>query len=133
MPSQRLRRHNHDPGSHQPTNTGPWHNIGDAGEPAFVNGSNAAPTIDIPNPVPLRFRLSVGPPNLIDDGDVLIYTKHQIEIQGDVTGLLSGDVVFVLPIEYRHDFDVPYHTHDDNKNYVPCRLFASGEFVWDVA
>ena len=109
--------------------------------PCFVNGENASSSTPIPNPVPLRFRLSVGPPNECeyDNGtvstfptpaSVLVYTQHQIEIQGDVTGLVIGDTVFVIPLEYQHDYDVPYHTHDIYGAYVPCRLLASGEFIW---
>jgi len=100
----------------------------------WVNGSNMTPTVAIPNPVPLRYRLSVGPPNVLEvDGSLLEYTEHQIEIQGDVTGLVSGDTVFILPLEYRHEYDVPYHTHDDLGNYVPCRMLSTGEFVYGAA
>jgi hypothetical protein len=97
----------------------------------FVNGSNASPTTPVPNPVPMRYRLSVGPPNIVDpNGTIDVYTHHQIEIQGDVTGLVIGDTVFVIPRELRHDYDVPYHTHDIYGAYVPCRLLSSGEFIW---
>jgi len=110
-----------------------WFSYWTVYESLFVNGSNASPTIDIPNPVPLRYRLSVGPPNLVDsDGNIDLYTQHQIEIQGDVTGLVAADTVFVLPLEFQHDYDVPYHTHDDNGVYVPCRLLSTGEFVYGV-
>lgn len=122
----------HRPGGNDPTPTGPWHNIGDAGEPSFVTGSNMAATVDIPNPVPLRFRLAVGRPNLINAGLIVQYTHHQVEIQGDVTGVSPGDTVFVLPLEYRHEYDVPFHTHNDAGNYVPCRLLSTGEFIYGV-
>lgn len=102
--------------------------------PVFLNGSNASPTGSIPNPVPMRYRLSVGPPNYLTDDPVNIavdfYTQHQIDIQGDVTGLSYGETVFVLPLEYTHDSDVPYHAHDDSGSYIACRLLSTGEFVW---
>jgi len=121
----------HRPGGADPTETGPWHNVGDPDEPTFLSGSNMAATAAIPNPVPLRFRLAVGPQNILaDDGTVDEYTEHQIEIQGDVTGLSPGDTVFVLPAAYRHDHDVPVAGHDDAGNYVACRLLSTGEFIY---
>lgn len=97
----------------------------------FVNGSNMSPTVAIPDPVPMRYRISVGPPNYLEvDGSISFYTEHQVEIQGDVTGLLPADVVFIIPPEYRHSYDVPIPTHDESGFYVPCRLLASGEFIW---
>ncbi len=108
-------------------------------EPYFVNGSNAVATVAVPNPVPMRFRLSVGAANQLTYNytdypptptGVDTYSQHQIEIQGDVTGLVIGDTVFVIPLEYQHDYDVPYHTHDLYGAYVPCRLLKTGEFIW---
>lgn len=107
----------------------------------YINGANAAPSATSPNPVPLRFRLAVGPPNVLTYDmtqtppavtGIDHYTEHQVEIQGDVTGVSAGQTVFILPIEYRHSYDVPVHAHDDNGNYVPCRLLSSGEFIYDV-
>jgi len=122
----------HRPGGSDPTQTGPWINVGDPGAPAFVNGSNMAATAAIPSPVPLRFRLAVGPPNVLSpsDGTVSQYTQHQIEIQGDVSSLSPGDIVFILPAAYRHDHDVPVAGHDDAGNYVACRLLSTGEFIY---
>lgn len=131
----------HGPRGSDPNYTDVWHNVGDSGEPPFLAGSNASPTVDIPNPVPLRFRLSVGPPNDCDYDwtttpatatSINRYTEHQVEIQGDVTGLVAGDIVFMLPLEYTHEYDVPFHTHDDLGGYVPCRLLSTGEFIWGV-
>jgi hypothetical protein len=93
----------------------------------FQHGSNGGTTA---SPVPMRYKLSVGPPNHIDQGAILDYTQHQIEIQGDVTGLIIGDTVFTILPEYQHDHDVPYHTHDIYGAYVPCRLLSTGEFIW---
>ncbi len=138
----------HSPRGSDPTPTDVWIYVGVDPRVPFVNGSNAAPTVDIPNPVPCRFRISVGPPNDCEytgwEGTgpsgsrpvataIDAYTDHQVEIQGDLTGLSPGDIVFVLPLEFQHDYDVPYHTHDDTGIYVPCRLFTTGEFVWDHA
>jgi hypothetical protein len=138
----------HAPRGSDPSPTDVWIYVGVDPRCPFVNGSNAPPSIDIPNPVPMRFRISVGPPNECEyagwegtdpsTGDrpvassINYYTDHQIEIQGDVTGLSPGDIVFVLPLEYTHDYDVPYHTHDDSGVYVPCRLLSTGEFIYDV-
>lgn len=135
----------HRPGGFDPTPTGPWHDVGGpdvfAGGATvdFINGSNFAPTAEIPNPSPLRFRLAVGAPNVLrldyatDPPTVLgihAYTKHQIEIQGDVSNVSPGDVVFILPIEYRHEVDLPCHAHDDAGNYVACRLLSDGRFIY---
>ena len=133
----------HAPRGSDPSPTDTWIYVGVDARVPFVNGANATPSVDIPNPVPMRFRLSVGPPNDCDyDGwdastdpvasAINLYTDHQIEIQGDVTGLSPGDIVFVLPLEFQHQYDVPYHTHDDSGIYVPCRLLSTGEFVWGV-
>jgi hypothetical protein len=117
----------------QPGVTSGWWSYWNYYASIFQNGSNMAPTMDIPNPVPLRYRLSVGPPNIIDEGAIVLYTQHQVEIQGDVTGLAPLDIVFTLLPEYTHDYDVPYHTHDDSGIFVPCRLLSTGEFIWDTA
>lgn len=133
----------HSPRGSDPSPTDVWIYVGVDVRVPFVTGSNASPTVDVPNPVPLRFRLSVGPPNDCDyDGwdsvtdpvasAINAYTEHQIEIQGDVTGVSVGDTVFVLPLEFQHEYDVPYHTHDDSGVYVPCRLLSTGEFIYGV-
>lgn len=138
----------HRPGGYDPTPTGPWHYVGSAETYAdgsacpFVTGANATPTVDVPNPVPMRFRLSMGPLNRLTYSKsagvitgvtgIAEYTEHQVEIQGDVSGVVAGQTVFVLPLEYRHQYDVPYHTHDDVGDYVPCRLLSTGEFKYGV-
>ncbi len=108
-------------------------------EPYFVNGGNASPTGDVPNPVPLRFRLSVGGPNILTydytaypptPTAVDTYSQHQVEIQGDLEGVVSGDTVFVLPLEYQMEYDVPYHSHNILGLYVACRLLSTGEFIY---
>jgi hypothetical protein len=119
----------------------------DEGATAFITGFNSAPTATVPNPTPLQYRLSVGPPNVCDytgwTGDpvtgprplaiaILQYTDHQIEIQGDVDGVVPGDLVFILPMEYRKETDLPYKGHDNFGNYVPCRLLSTGEFYYGV-
>jgi hypothetical protein len=99
----------------------------------FITGSNMSPTVDVPSPVPSRYRLSVGAPNYLEiDGSISFYTEHQIEVQLDVTGVTTGDIVFLMPPEYQHSYDVPYHTHDDTGAYVACRLLATGEFIYGV-
>lgn len=101
----------------------------------FINGANATTTGGVPNPVPVRYRLSVGSPNILDtDGSIIEYSDHQLEIQGDLSSssLSYGQTVFIVPPEYQHDYDVPYQTHDDVGGFVPCRLLASGEFIWNA-
>lgn len=131
----------HAPRGSDPTQTDVWIYVGVDPRCPFVNGSNRAPTLDIPNPVPMRFRISVGPPNECEYAGwdsstdpvasaILAYSDHQIEIQGDVTGLVPLDIVFNIPLEFQHEFDVPYKTHDDSGIYVPCRLLSTGEFIW---
>jgi len=97
---------------------GPWHYIGEPGEAPYQNGSTMAPTAEIPDPVPLRYRQLLG---------------GGLEIQGDVTGVEPGDIVFTLPEVARLDHDVPFSGHDDQGNYVACRLYANGDFVFGVA
>lgn len=125
----------HRPGGEDATYTGPWIGVGDPGEyEVFINGANAAPSADSPNPVPFRIRLAIGPPNIMDTDGVTIlrYTEHQIEIQGDVTDVSPGDIVTVIRPEYRHDHDVPVPAHDDAGNYIACRLLSTGEFIYGV-
>ncbi len=138
----------HSPRGSDPSPTDVWIYVGVDPRVPFVNGANMAPTVDIPNPVPCRFRISVGPPNDCEYADwsgsdpvtgtrpvattIVAYTDHQVEIQGDLTSLLTGDIVFNLPLEFQLDYDVPYHTHDDSGIYVPCRLLSTGEFIWNV-
>jgi hypothetical protein len=135
----------HKPRGSDPTDCDVWIYVGVDPRVPFVNGYNQAPTVAVPNPVPMRFRISIGSPNdcQYDDwagsgptGDrpvasqINFHTDHQIEFQGDVGGLSIGDVVFILPMEYRHEYDIPVHTHDDFGGYVACRLLSTGEFIW---
>ena len=138
----------HAPRGSDPSYPDGWVVVGVDPRVPFINGENMAPTADSPNPVPMQFRLCTGPPNDCDyvgwegtdpaAGDrpiassINYYTDHQLEIQGDVTGLSPGDIVFMLPLEYQREFDVPYKTHDDTGVYVPCRLLSTGEFIWGV-
>ena len=138
----------HSPRGSDPTPTDVWIYVGVDPRVPFVNGANAGASVAIPNPVPMRFRISMGPPNDCEYDDwsgsdpvtgtrpvataILEYTDHQIEIQGDVTDLVIGDTVFVLPLEFQHEFDVPYHTHDDLGGFIPCRLLMTGEFIWNT-
>ncbi len=141
----------HSPRGSDPTPTDVWIYVGVDPRVPFVNGANAPATGSVPNPVPMRFRISIGPPNDCEYADWAVtgsdpvtgtrpvataidaYTDHQIEIQGDVIDLLPGDTVFVLPLEFQHDHDVPYPSHDGVGIYVPCRLLATGEFIWGAA
>lgn len=139
----------HKPRGSDPTDCDVWIYVGVDPRVPFVNGANMDPTDDVPNPVPMRFRISVGTPNDCQyDGwagtdptsgtrpvasSINFYTDHQIEIQGDVTGVSPGDTVFVIPLEYQHEYDVPYHSHDDSGFYIPCRLLKTGEFKYGVA
>jgi hypothetical protein len=124
----------HRPGGEDPTETGEWIYVGTDPRVPFVNGANAGPTVAVPNPVPLRFRLSIGPPNELDTTgtSITLYTNHQVEIQGDIGGLAYGQTVFNIPLGYQHDYDVPYHSHDDVGGYVPCRLLSTGQFIYGV-
>lgn len=120
----------------------------------FINGANAAPTAKVPNPSPLHFFFVLGEPNeceysgwgatvdpmtgaVTPGGDptatsIVTYMPHVIEFCGDVTGVNPGDVVFVLPLEYRYATDKPGGRHDDAGNYTPFRIYSTGEFVWGV-
>lgn len=136
MPEKPLHHgRDHRPGGEDPTQAGPWHDIGADGEPAFVTGLNASPTGSIPNPVPMRFRIAIGPPNVLSEDGTTVeqYTDKEITIQGDITGVSAGDTVFVLPLEYRMDYDVPYDGHDDAGSFIACRLLSTGEFVYGTA
>jgi hypothetical protein len=126
----------------------------DEGATALINGFTSAPTAQVPNPTPLQYRLSIGPPNVCDytgwaPADpttptnpltdprpmataIIEYTDHQIEIQGDLDGVVPGDLIFILPMEYRKETDLPYKGHDNFGNYVPCRLLSTGEFYYGV-
>jgi hypothetical protein len=144
----------HKPRGSDPSECDVFIVVGEDPRVPYVNGFPFAATADIPNPTPLQFRLSVGPPNVCSyDGwepadptsppdpatsprpvasAVLQYTDHQIEIQGDVDGVSPGDIVFVIPVEYRKATDLPCHAHDSSGNYVACRLLSTGEFIYGV-
>lgn len=114
----------HPPEGTDPLVTGVWHYVGETDEPAFENGWANVGGGDA---VPLRFRLIIGPAK----GST--QPKKSLEIQGDVTGGADGTVVFTLPSAYRQDYSVPLSSHDDTGTYVPCRVYANGEFVRGVA
>jgi hypothetical protein len=96
----------------------------------FQNGSNRITGGLIPNPTPMRYRLSIGRPNDIEEGAILNYTHHQIDIEGDITSILAGETVFTILPEYQSDSDIAYRSHDSAGFYVPCRLLSTGEFIW---
>lgn len=138
----------HAPRGSDPGRTDGWVVVGEDSRVPYINGFPFAPTAQIPNPTPLQFRLSVGPPNECEyDGwegsdpvsgarpvatAIIAYTDHQIEIQGDVDGVSPGDLVFVLPLEYTKETDLPVHAHDSSGNYIACRLLSTGEFYYGV-
>ncbi len=114
----------------EPGVTDGWQQFWNEYASIFQNGANADPSDDTPDPVPVRYRISIGPPNYYDEEGDLVYTHHQNEIQADAKDLVIGDTVFTILPEYQHQYDVPYHTHDDFGAYVPCRLLKTGEFIW---
>lgn len=138
----------HAPRGSDPGATDVWIVVGDDPRVPFINGFPTAPTAESPNPSPLMFRLSVGPPNECEYAGweftdpatgprpvasaIINYTDHQIEIIGDIDGVVPGDLVFVIPLEYRKETDVAYKGHDNFGNYVPCRLLSTGEFYYGV-
>jgi hypothetical protein len=146
MPGDVQHGTRHNPRGTDPVECDDFREVGnDDGATAFINGFNMAPTAAIPNPSPMQYRISVGPPNVCDYdwpalGDpgrpvataILQYTDHQIEIIGDVDGVAPGDIVFVLPMEYRKNTDLPIHAHDNAGNYIACRLLSTGEFIYGV-
>jgi hypothetical protein len=101
-----------------PSITGPWHNVGDSGEPSFQNGwGNSGGSL-----APMRFRLVVGPP------DAVIYTRS-IEIQGSVTGGSSGAAIFTLPAEYAPDADLHLTACDDSGAFLVLTVQANGNVI----
>jgi len=135
----------HEPFGSDPTIPGGWIFVGEDIRVPFVNGANAAPSAGSPDPSALAFRISLGRPNDCEwagwEGSgptgarpvasaIVEYRHHQLEIVGDVTDVNIGDVVFVLPLEYRFEEDRPCKGHDDAGNYVACRLLSTGEFIW---
>ena len=123
------------PDGSDPAYAGVEHHVGDPGVyEQFINGANAAASASSPIPAPLTVRLVNGPPNAMGSDGVTIteYTDHVLEICGDVTGVSSGDTVFILRPEFRFAVDKPCKAHDDNGVYVPCRLLSTGEFIYGV-
>lgn len=116
----------HSPESEDAIYTGKWHYVGETGEPAFENGwVNQGGTT-----VPMRFRIAVGRPNVLDEtGAIVYYCDKQLDFQGDVVGGADGTTVFTLPNEFRLDYDTPLDAHDDLGVHVPCRVYADGSFV----
>jgi len=97
-----------------------WHYVGDPDFCEFLAGRNLEPgeNPDIPDPTPLRIRWTLG---------------AGLELQGDVTDVSPGDLICVFPAGYRPDHDTPVAGHDDNANYVGCRFYDDGRFVYGVA
>lgn len=139
----------HAPRGSDPSWVDTWITVGDDPRVPFINGFPTAPTPESPNPSPLQFRLSVGPPNECDYDpgwstsdpltgarpvaiSIVTYTDHQIEIVGDIDGVVPGDLVFIIPLEYRRPYDTPYKGHDNFGNYIACRLLSTGEFYYGV-
>jgi hypothetical protein len=101
-------------------------------ESFFINGENQTPFSGVPNPHPMAFRLSVGGPNYVDaNGTIESYSRHQLEFAGDLKNIFAGEIVFYVPLEFRHEYDTPTENqHDDVGLYVPCRLLSTGEFIY---
>jgi hypothetical protein len=121
----------HRPGGPDPSAPGTRHNIGDSGEPAFQNSwANIGG-----DSVPMHFLIVIGRPNKLNAaGDTIVQYNHKVvEIAGDVTGGTNGTAVFTIPLAYQFEEDRPYPAHDSLGDYVPCRLYANGEFVRGVA
>lgn len=91
---------------------GPWVNVGDPGAPPFTNGANAGGGL-----TPMRFRVLLG---------------GGIEIQGSVTGVALGDVIFTLPAGYRPDSELRLAASDDTGAFVAFRILASGDVIYGV-
>jgi hypothetical protein len=132
----------HQPEGPDAVYAGFWYYVGAGGVmpdgtpvPVFQNGWHNIAATSTTFPVPMRFRLLLGPPNTVMIGGVLdlVTTQKDVQIQGDVDGGGNGTVVFKLPPSMRLDYDVPMHGHDASGVYVPCRLFKNGDFVRGVA
>lgn len=134
----------HTPDGGDPVYAGMWFYVGDthtiipSGEycPPFENGWTNVDSDESVDFVPMRFRILLGPPNMIRQAepnapwDVHIVTRQKsVEIQGDVTGGSDGTTVFTLPPSFRLDHSVPFPGHDDSGLYVPSRLYQDGRFV----
>ena len=119
----------------EPNVNSKWYNYWQINVPLFQNGWANITAGTIPNPVPMGYRLAVGPPNILDkdNGSITTYSDHQVEIAGDVAGGSSGTAVFTLPPAYRLSYDVPFPAHDSSMNYVACRLYSAGNFVRGIA
>lgn len=118
----------HRPGGIDPNMPGGMHQVGASGEPAFQNGWSNQAGDDV---VAMYFLIVIGRPNELNAArDTIIRYHHKVlEIAGDVAGGADGTVVFTLPLEFRQEFSAPMSAHDDAGVYVPCRVYANGEFV----
>jgi hypothetical protein len=116
----------------EPEVTSGWFAYWTFHESLFVNGENQPAFTGVPNPWPMSFRFSVGGPNIVDvDGDIDTYSHHQLDFHGDVRNIDAGEIMFYVPLEFRHQYDVPItNQHDDVGIYVPCRLLSTGEFIY---
>lgn len=94
--------------------SGPWHSIGDPGEPAFQNGwTNAGGTA-----VVARFRWSL---------------NGGTDLQASMTGGTHGTVAFTLPPAYRPDADIKAPASDDDGNYIVLQVKANGDVIPGIA
>lgn len=85
--------------------------------------------------MPMRVGLTLGRLNVLDQktGAVVSYQEKRLDVEGDIIGGTAGDPVCYIPAQYRQEFDVAIHAHDNNKAYIAGRLYSNGSIVLDVA
>lgn len=121
-----LHGRDHRPGGADPSDPGPWHNVGDSGEPAFQNSWENVGT----GLAPMRFRLIIGSP--LAAGDSGTPQGNSIEIQGSVIGGLTATVIFTLPVGYRPSHELRLAASDDVGDFVVLRVLASGDVIFGI-
>lgn len=95
--------------------------------PVFQNGwSNSGGSY-----VSMRYRLAVGPPHVTDgnDGSLIDYSDHQVELQGSVTGGTPGTTVFTLPTAYAPDSDLHLSAADDTGAFTCVTVQTGGDVI----
>jgi hypothetical protein len=93
---------------------GPWHYVGETGEPPFLNSwANTGGGW-----IPTRFRVLQG---------------GGVEVHMNVTGGVLGDPVWTMPAGYFDpDGDIPLHAFDESGNFVPGKIQSNGDVVQTV-
>lgn len=102
-----------------------WANYWHISAPVFQNGWVVAGG----STAPLRFRLTIGPPHILDkdDGSIIDYSDHHVAIQGSCAEGSNTGTIFTLPPAYCPDADLYVFASDDSGFSYGVVVSSTGE------